>query len=199
MAVKKEFFIDGKIAEIIVEEMLRDMGYGVYRHGYENITQHLSHSEMGYDSVSKTIRNTPDFIILKDKKPIFVEIKFRRSLMGYPYQLQWDNVYIILVTLQEPIFRIKFFSDKMTVKFDEVNWTPIEDSELFLKQEGFDINLFKGFVAKHLGEIKKQDKETTHKIIEKSEEDNNFEFYNTLYLSGVIDENQLLAYTGRLG
>lgn len=188
MAVRKDFFIDGKIAEVIVEEMLRDMGYDVYRHGYENITQHLSHADMPYDDVSLVIRNTPDFVVLKDNKPIFVEVKFRRNL-SYSYPLQWDNVYVIFVTLQEPVFRVKFFPKRTDVRFDTDDWISLEKSDLFLQSEGFNILVFKDLVSKHLGKIIKQEKKA-----DKIEEETDDEFYRQLYYAGVLDEEELQAY-----
>lgn len=44
----------------------------------------------------------------------------------------WDNVHVILITLKEPVFFIKFFKEKGAVKFDLKEWTPFEQHELFV-------------------------------------------------------------------
>lgn len=79
--------IKGRIAETIFEMMFRNTGrFTVHRLGYEYteplVAQYQDKAEL--DDVLKTIRHTPDFIIIEEaeqKKGIFiVEVKYRRKI-----------------------------------------------------------------------------------------------------------------------
>lgn len=59
--------IKGRIAESIVEEMLTEGGYKVFRFGYESVLQHLAGVKLSkQDFYAKLIRDLPDFIILDE-------------------------------------------------------------------------------------------------------------------------------------
>ena len=77
-----ESMLKGRIAETLVEELLRQSGNIVYRFGYEAIVQNLVQLEEGFDrksEVGERIRVMPDFIVVdKEGNPRFVEVKFRR-------------------------------------------------------------------------------------------------------------------------
>lgn len=76
-----ENMLKGRMAETLVEELLRQSGNIVYRFGYESIVQNLTQLEDKFDrysEVGEKIRAIPDFIVIDKKgKPIFVEVKFR--------------------------------------------------------------------------------------------------------------------------
>ena len=76
-----ENMLKGRIAETLVEELLRQSGNIVYRFGYEAIVQNLVQLEESFDrnsEVGERIRVMPDFIVIdKEGKPAFVEVKFR--------------------------------------------------------------------------------------------------------------------------
>ena len=76
-----ENVLKGRMAETLVEELLRQSKNVVYRFGYEAIVQNLIQLDNNYDRKNETgdrIGAMPDFIVI-DKKgnPVFVEVKFR--------------------------------------------------------------------------------------------------------------------------
>jgi len=76
-----ESMLKGRMAETLVEELLRQSGNAVYRFGYEAIVQNLAQLASSFDrysEVGERIRAIPDFIVVDRKgKPEFVEVKFR--------------------------------------------------------------------------------------------------------------------------
>lgn len=76
-----ESMLKGRMAETLVEELLRQSGNIVYRFGYEALAQNLTQLEEKFDrysEVGEKVRTIPDFIVIDKKgKPIFVEVKFR--------------------------------------------------------------------------------------------------------------------------
>lgn len=85
-----ENIIKGRIAEAIIEELLRASGNKVYRFGYESTLQNLVQTPSEFDRKSKNgqrVSSMPDFIVINaDGSPYFVEVKFRsdpHNLKGY--------------------------------------------------------------------------------------------------------------------
>lgn len=76
-----ENMLKGRMAETLVEELLRKSKNIVYRFGYEAIVQNLTQLNGSYDRKSEEgerLRVMPDFIVIDKKgKPVFVEVKFR--------------------------------------------------------------------------------------------------------------------------
>lgn len=76
-----ENMLKGRMAETLVEELLKKSGNTVYRFGYEAIVQNLTQIKKSFDlhnDAGERIRAIPDFIIVDDKgEPTFVEVKFR--------------------------------------------------------------------------------------------------------------------------
>jgi hypothetical protein len=76
-----ENMLKGRMAETLVEELLRQSKNIVYRFGYEAIVQNLIQLDNNYDRKNEAgdrIRVMPDFIVIDKKgKPVFVEVKFR--------------------------------------------------------------------------------------------------------------------------
>lgn len=79
--MKLENILKGRMAETLVEELLRQSGNAVYRFGYEAIVQNLAQLNECFDrycEVGEKIRAIPDFIVVDRKgEPDFVEVKFR--------------------------------------------------------------------------------------------------------------------------
>lgn len=105
--------IKGRIAEAIVEEMLKESEYKVYRFGYEGLLQNLTQTDkMNSNTVSEKIWSMPDFIVIdKDGKASFIEVKFSKDgrISGRwkrRVENHWSDGRLILVTLEEPYFRI---------------------------------------------------------------------------------------------
>ena len=100
-------FIKGRLAESIVEEMFISMNYQVFRFGMENTVPGFENRFLSREgSVANHVRKMPDFIVVKESKIYFVEVKYRTveenfdfnkeysKKGGYPY----SDAYFILVS-----------------------------------------------------------------------------------------------------
>lgn len=115
-----ENILKGRMAETLVEEMLRTSGNTVYRFGYESIVQNLTQLEQSFDTyatVGERIRAIPDFIVIDGKgEPTFVEVKFRfdaaKPLHDETIEVlervekYWNSLIIFVNCTEEPYFRI---------------------------------------------------------------------------------------------
>lgn len=113
-----ESMLKGRIAEVLVEELLRQSGNIVYRFGYEAIVQNLVQLEERFDrysEVGERIRAIPDFIVIDKKgKPDFVEVKFRwkSELHSGDYKILekihkfWNAKVVFVNCWKQPYFRI---------------------------------------------------------------------------------------------
>lgn len=108
--------IKGRIAEALIEELLRASGNKVYRFGYESILQNLVQNGSQFDRHSRNgeqLRSIPDFVVVNDEgKPFFVEVKFRadpawllKDLRVRQVREYWQAK-LILVTTSKPYFRV---------------------------------------------------------------------------------------------
>ena len=97
--------IKGRIAETIVEELFRSLGFQVFSYGMENSIPGIKDLLKGVrGDVSKNIRQMPDFVVFKDNQAHFIEVKYRASgelklkdiakYGDYPF----ENALFILVT-----------------------------------------------------------------------------------------------------
>ncbi len=126
-----ENILKGRIAETIVEEMFRRVGFTVFPFGMEKILNILTNKPFKlpfkprvYDYeiddedyliapfvTEEKIRNLPDFIIAKPSQGVtdlyFIEVKFRRS-GSFETTSLWNyynqGTYIVLVIPKEPYF-----------------------------------------------------------------------------------------------
>lgn len=72
--------IKGRIAETIIEELFRSLDFQVFSYGMENSIPGIKDLLRGVrGDVAKNIRKMPDFVIFKDKKAHFIEVKYRAS------------------------------------------------------------------------------------------------------------------------
>ena len=106
--------IKGRIAEVLVEELLRACGNNVYRFGYESLLQNLIQSDANFDRGTKNgqqVRSIPDFVVVNSYgKPTFVEVKFRSDPDWLKAQLlrrieEFWHAKVVLVTITKPYFR----------------------------------------------------------------------------------------------
>ena len=86
MSKNKDFaegMLKGRMAESMVEEILRKSGNSVYRFGYEAILQNLTQIQNAFDrhtDAGERIHSIPDFIVLdQNNEPLFLEVKFRAN------------------------------------------------------------------------------------------------------------------------
>ena len=59
--------IKRRIAEALVEELLRSCGNNLYRFGYESLLQNLIQSDSNFDRSTKNgqqVRSIPDFVVV---------------------------------------------------------------------------------------------------------------------------------------
>lgn len=156
-----ESMLKGRMAETLVEELLRKSDNTVYRFGYEAILQNLSQIKKAFDvhtEVGKKIRALPDFIVIDTKgDPIFLEVKFRAN--GVPHDDDterldrvkkfWNAKMIFVNCSKKPFFRVsdppyfgedgKFISKPL---IEEGEWKI--DKEVYKKYESL--------VEKYLGQ-----------------------------------------------
>lgn len=160
--------VKGRIAETLVNELLRACGNKVFRFGYEAILQNLTQLEQIFQKDNETsdiIRSIPDFVVVnKNGEPIFVEVKFRKIGMFYEKEIdfissrvKYWNCKVILVSPVVPYYRVfdtssfsnrKFFKDNAEIKFlpiDEVvefhiKSKILEEFEQLVKKYYVDIN-----------------------------------------------------------
>jgi len=72
--------IKGRIAETIIEELFRSLGFQVFNYGMENSVPGIKDLLKGVrGDVSKNIRKMPDFVVFKDNQAHFLEVKFRAN------------------------------------------------------------------------------------------------------------------------
>jgi len=112
-----EDLLKGRMAECLVENLLKICGNQVYRFGYESILQNLTQFNEQQPSldrtavVTKKLRSIPDFVVVnRRKKPFLVEVKFRTKVKVYERDLKliedfWQAK-VVMVTIEKPYFRI---------------------------------------------------------------------------------------------
>lgn len=135
-----EDLLKGRMAECLVEELLKQGGNKVYRFGYESILQNLT--QIGeYPSidkrelVSRKLKSIPDFVVVnRRKKPFFVEIKFRTKVKVYERDLkpieEFWQAKVIMVTIKKPYFRVLDTISK------ERNWISlVKDKDLGITEK----------------------------------------------------------------
>jgi hypothetical protein len=108
MKINPESIVKSRIAETIVEEMLRDAGYRVYRLGNDSFVHNLVQS--GELRIRNITSDMPDLMVVKDGKSSFIEVKFRTS--GKLRKSEFTTLgasRVILVMPEEPYFKISTF------------------------------------------------------------------------------------------
>jgi len=76
-----ESILKGRMAETLVEELLKKSGNTVYRFGYEAIMQNLTQIKKSFDihsEMGEKIRTIPDFVVVDGNGALtLLEVKFR--------------------------------------------------------------------------------------------------------------------------
>jgi len=113
-----ESMLKGRMAETLVEELLRKSGNTIYRFGYEAILQNLTQIQKSFDANNETgdrIRAIPDFIVIDIKgEPLFLEVKFRWNAQLHAddkVRLEriknfWNAKIVFVNCSEKPFFRI---------------------------------------------------------------------------------------------
>ena len=168
--MKPESILKGKIAENLVEEILKKAGNLVFRFGSEDVLRGLIQADKKLDretEIGKKISSVPDFVIISQmKKPMFVEVKFRTDPEALEEQLLLEKEYlekfweskIILITIKKPYFRVltpPYFSKEKQEGWPipVLNWQPIEADLDFGVKYGL-LKKFEELVEKHYSKKK---------------------------------------------
>jgi len=136
-----EEMVKGRIAETLVEEMLKEAGFQVYRFGYEssiqNLTQVDAHLRKTFDG--RKILSMPDFIIVRNGYSRFIEVKFRSGgptkdfTTADTLQKDWKSTLLLWVMPFHPFFQIssvsQFFDDNLML-FDLQNYGFTKDVKM---------------------------------------------------------------------
>ncbi|HVV38971.1 MAG TPA: hypothetical protein VHD31_01465 [Candidatus Paceibacterota bacterium] len=113
-----EAMLKGRMAEALVEEMLKKAGNTVYRFGYESVIQNLVQAGEVFDrytEVGEKLRAIPDFVVIdKNGRPAFVEVKFRWNSEIHAddvarlekIEKYWRAAVIFVNCIEKPFFRI---------------------------------------------------------------------------------------------
>ena len=99
--------IKGRIAETIIEELFHSLGFQVFKYGMENTIPGIMELLKGVrDDVAMEIKRMPDFVVFKENRAHFIEVKFRANEIfkikeiekngQYPYL----NALIVIVSRQ---------------------------------------------------------------------------------------------------
>lgn len=112
--------LKGRMAETLVEELLRQSGNTIYRFGYEAILQNLTQIEKGLTGMGETsdrIRAIPDFIVIdREGHPTFLEVKFRWNGQLHDQDHErlrrikefWNAKILFVNCSQKPYFQISY-------------------------------------------------------------------------------------------
>ena len=159
---KKDFaekILKGRMAETLVEELLRESGNTVYRFGYEAIMQNLPQLKKSFDTDDDTverIRAIPDFIVIdKNNRPLLLEVKYRwnsnlhdddherlRRIKEY-----WKAKMIFVNRIEKPFFRVS--NPPYVDDAGNLQWKPlIKDTDWKISTEVYE--KFEGLVDKYL-------------------------------------------------
>ena len=113
-----ESILKSRMAETLVSEILHEAGNQVYRFGYESTLQNLTQVEKVFDrhtEIGEKIRSIPDLLVInKEKKPFFIEVKFRWHQDWYKDDFKmlerlksfWQPIIIFVNCYEKPYFLI---------------------------------------------------------------------------------------------
>jgi len=106
--------IKGRIAETIVEELFKELNFQVFKYGMENTIPGIKELLRGVkDEVANEIKRMPDFVVFKEGKAHFIEVKFRKNETFSLKELEKKGEYpyenaLIVVVSQKHIKCISF-------------------------------------------------------------------------------------------
>jgi len=111
--------IKGKLAESLVEQLLKASGCRVYRLGSDATLENIVQLEDEFNkdsSLGKKIASIPDFVVMgMREKPVFVEVKFRTDPESLEEELLlekdssekfWETRIVLVTAKAKPYFRV---------------------------------------------------------------------------------------------
>ena len=156
-----ENMLKGRMAETLVEELLRDSGNAVYRFGYEAILQNLTQINEKFNRRSETgeqISAMPDLVVIdKEGNSALVEVKFRKSASPYLYDNDcrklemiknfWGSRVVFVNCSEKPYFHI--VDSPYVDGAKKLLWRPLKE-EASWKIDGAVYDKFEKLVEKYL-------------------------------------------------
>ncbi len=142
-----ENIVKGKLAEGLVEQLLKASGCRVYRLGADAALENIAQleDEFSKDSdLGKKMASIPDFAVMGCReKPVFVEVKFRAEPESLEEELLlekdaqenfWKAKIVLVTTKEKPYFRVltpPYFSKEKRDGWPipVANWKPLEKDE----------------------------------------------------------------------
>jgi hypothetical protein len=163
-----ENIIKGKLAESLVERLLKASGCRVYRLGSEAMLENIVQleDEFSKDSnLGKKIASIPDFVVMGNReKPVFVEVKFRTDPESLEEELLlekdslekfWEAKIVLATVKEKPYFRVltpPYFSKERRDGWPipVSNWRPLE-KDVDLGCDAETIKEFENLAEKYYG------------------------------------------------
>lgn len=164
--MNSENLIKGRMAESLVEELLKVSGNRVYRLGSDAALENIVQLEEEFNkesSVGKKISSIPDFVIINSiGKPLLLEIKFRTDPESLEEELLlekeslekfWEAKIILVTTKERPYFRVltpPYFTKEKREGWPipVFKWKALEDDPDILTDPGV-IKEFESLVKKY--------------------------------------------------
>lgn len=115
-----ESALKGRMAETLVEELLRASGNTVYRFGHEQVLPHLDQIGKGFQrntDMGDRIRAIPDLVVVdKEERASLVEVKFRWTPTGPLHhntieslkrtEKYWKAKVVFVNCVKKPFYRV---------------------------------------------------------------------------------------------
>lgn len=140
--ISMEPSINQRLVSSLVEKMLLESGYMIYKIDYENVLQSLVREKKieSYKPYLKDIKKHEyDFMLIADKRPYFVQIKFCKK-PRLENRERFNQGEIIFVTIKEPVFQIantkRFLEEKKIMplaEFLEIDEASLKKYKMIIK------------------------------------------------------------------
>ena len=163
-----ESVLKGKLAESLVEELLKRSGNRVYRLGSDALLENIVSLEPEFNKegvLGKKIASIPDFALISGKgRPLFAEVKFRSEPESLEEELLlekewlerfWEAKIILVTSKARPFFRVltpPYFAKEKREGWPipVCMWKPLEmDPEFGVERKT--IQEFEMLVSKYFG------------------------------------------------
>lgn len=155
-----ESMLKGRMAETLIEELLKKSGNTVYRFGYEAIMQNLTQLKKSFDSthsdIGDRIRSIPDFIVIdKNDKPVLLEVKYRWNAKIHENDIKrlklikdyWEAKIIFVNCSEKPYIRISN-SPYLDKEHKLISKSLVEDTTWKIDKSAYDE--FEALIEKYL-------------------------------------------------
>jgi|ETNmetMinimDraft_13_1059891.scaffolds.fasta_scaffold67376_2 hypothetical protein len=98
--------LKGRLAEELVKLLFEESGYEVYCSGMEHILPLYAHRQINkFDNLEAWIRTFPDFLVVKNGKSYFLEVKYvtkfyKEFYTRFEHYPDYPHVFIVCITPQ---------------------------------------------------------------------------------------------------